>query len=78
VAGSFIFPTMLLLLTRWSTRSERSRTNTILILGNPITVLWISAITGYLIQAVGWQRTFIYEGIPSVLWAIVWLFLVKD
>ncbi|RXH58416.1 MFS transporter [Granulicella sibirica] len=78
IAESFIFPAMLLLLTRWFTRSERSRANTILILGNPITVLWMSAITGYLIQAVGWQRTFIYEGIPSVIWAIVWLFLVKD
>ena len=78
IAESFIFPAMLLLLTRWFTRSERSRANTILILGNPITVLWMSAITGYLIQAVGWQRTFIYEGIPSVVWAIVWVFLVKD
>jgi len=78
VAESFIFPAMLLLLTRWFTRQERSRANTFLILGNPVTVLWMSAITGYLIQAVGWQRTFIYEGIPSVLWAFGWLLLVRD
>ncbi len=77
-AESFIFPAMLLLLTRWFTRAERSRANALLILGNPITVLWMSAITGYLIQAVGWQRTFIYEGLPSVLWAFLWLFLVQD
>lgn len=78
VAESCIFPAMLLLLTRWFTRGERSRANTVLILGNPVTVLWMSAVTGYLIQAVGWQRTFIYEGIPSVLWAAVWLCLVHD
>jgi len=78
VAESCIFPAMLLLLTRWFTRAERSRANTFLILGNPVTVLWMSALTGYLIQAVGWQRTFIYEGIPSVLWAFAWVFLVKD
>jgi len=78
VAESSIFPAMLLLLTRWFTRTERSRANTFLILGNPVTVLWMSALTGYLIQAVGWQRTFIYEGIPSVLWAAVWLVLVRD
>ena len=78
VAESFIFPAMLLLLTRWFTRSERSRANSLLILGNPITVLWMSALTGYLIQAVGWQRAFIYEGLPSVLWAVPWLLLVKD
>ncbi|MGA7157707.1 MAG: MFS transporter [Acidobacteriaceae bacterium] len=77
-AESFIFPAMLLLLTHWFTRQERSRANAILTLGNPVTVLWMSAITGYLIQAVGWQRTFIYEGIPSILWAAVWLVFVRD
>ena len=78
VAESFIFPAMLLILTRWFTRAERSRANAILILGNPVTVLWMSAATGYLIQAVGWQKTFIYEGVPSILWAFAWYFLVQD
>lgn len=78
IAESVIFPAMLLLLTRWFTREERSRANSILILGNPTTVLWMSAITGYLIQAVGWQMTFILEGLPSVAWALAWIFLVRD
>jgi sugar phosphate permease len=78
VAESCIFPAMLLLLTRWFTRAERSRANTVLILGNPITVIWMSAITGFLIQDFGWQKTFIIEGIPSVLWAGVWILLVRD
>jgi sugar phosphate permease len=78
IAESVIFPAMLLLLTRWFTREERSRANSILILGNPTTVLWMSAITGYLIQAVGWQMTFILEGIPSVAWALAWILLIRD
>ena len=78
VAESVILPALLILLTNWFRRAERSRTNTLLFLGNPVTVLWMSAATGYLIQAVGWQKTFIYEGIPSVLWAFVWLLLVHD
>ncbi|MBS1798484.1 MAG: MFS transporter [Acidobacteria bacterium] len=78
VAESVIFPTMLVLLTRWFTREERSRANSVFILGNPITVLWMSAITGYLIQAYGWQMTFILEGIPTVLWAPVWIATVRD
>ena len=69
---------MLILLTNWFTRGERSRTNTVLLLGNPITVLWMSAATGYLIRSFGWQMTFILEGIPSVLWAFAWLYLVRD
>jgi sugar phosphate permease len=78
VAESCIFPAMLLLLTQWFTRAERSRANTILILGNPVTVIWMSAITGFLIQHIGWQKTFIVEGIPSVLWAVVWILFVRD
>jgi sugar phosphate permease len=78
VAESIIFPAMLLLLTRWFTRAERSRANTFLILGNPITVLWMSAATGFLIEYFGWQWAFIIEGIPAVLWAFVWISLVSD
>ena len=78
VAESLIFPSMLILLTNWFTRTERSRANAILILGNPVTVTWMAAVTGYLIKAVGWQMTFILEGIPSVVWAFVWLMIARD
>jgi sugar phosphate permease len=78
VAESFVFPAMLILLTNWFTRAERSRTNTILLLGNPVTVLWMSAATGYLIRSFGWQMTFILEGLPAILWAFGWLYLVRD
>lgn len=78
IAESAIFPAMLLLLTRWFTRAERSRANSVLMLGNPVTVLWMSAITGFLIQRLGWQLTFILEGLPAIAWAIVWGTLVRD
>jgi len=77
-AESFILPGMLILLTKWFTQSERSRTNTMLILGNPVTVLWMSAVTGYIIKAFGWQITFIIEGLPSVVWGLVWYFVIRD
>jgi len=78
VAESLIFPSMLVLLTNWFTRAERSRANAVLILGNPVTVTWMAAVTGYLIRAVGWQMTFIIEGIPSVVWAFVWIVVARD
>ena len=78
VAESLIFPAMLLLLTQWFTRAERSRANALLMLGNPLTVLWMSAVTGYLIQSLGWQRTFVVEGLPSVAWAFLWFWMVRD
>ncbi len=78
VAESLIFPGMLILLSNWFTRTERSRANAILILGNPVTMLWMSAATGYLTKAVGWQMAFIIEGLPSVAWALVWLLIARD
>jgi len=78
VAESFVFPAMLILLTRWFTRAERSRANALMMLGNPLTVLWMSAVTGFLIASIGWQRAFILEGVVSVLWGGVWLALVRD
>ena len=78
VAESLIFPSMLILLTNWFTRAERSRANAVLILGNPVTVTWMAAVTGYLIRAAGWQMTFVLEGIPSVLWAFIWILVARD
>ena len=78
VAESIVFPALLVLITHWFTRAERSRANTLLMLGNPITVLWMSLITGFLIHHFGWQKTFILEGLPSIVWAFAWLVLVRD
>ena len=73
-----VLPGMLVFLTHWFTKRERSRANTFLILGNPVTVLWASILSGYLIQWVGWQNMFILEGIPSIIWAFIWLKVVNN
>ena len=73
-----VLPGMLVFLTHWFTKRERSRANTFLILGNPVTVLWASILSGYLIQWLGWQNMFILEGIPSIIWAFIWLKVVNN
>ena len=78
VVESAVMPSMLILLSNWFTKTERSRANTFLILGNPATVLWMSILSGYLIKAVGWRWMFILEGIPAVIWAFFWWRLVQD
>jgi len=78
VVESAVMPAMLIFLSRWFTKSERSRANTFLILGNPVTILWMSILSGYLIHAVGWQWMFIYEGLPAIIWAFFWWMLVED
>jgi sugar phosphate permease len=78
VVESAVLPAMLILLSHWFTRAERSRANTILILGNPVTVLWMSVVSGYLAHAIGWRGMFIAEGVPPILWAFLWWHLVED
>jgi MFS family permease len=78
VVESAVLPAMLILLSHWFTRVERSRANTMLILGNPITVLWMSVVSGYLAQTIGWRGMFIAEGLPPILWAVIWWRLVED
>ena len=78
VVESAVMPSMLVFLSKWFTKSERSRANTFLILGNPATILWMSVLSGYLIDSVGWRWMFILEGFPAVLWAFLWWRLVVD
>jgi sugar phosphate permease len=78
VMESVVLPGMLIFLSHWFTKTERSRANTFLILGNPITVLWMSVVSGYLVQALGWRGMFIVEGLPPIIWAFVWRRLVSE
>ncbi|SOD81850.1 MFS transporter [Spirosoma fluviale] len=78
VVESAVMPSMLLFLSRWFTKAERSQANTFLILGNPATILWMSVLSGYLVQAVGWRWMFILEGLPAIIWAFFWWRLVDN
>jgi sugar phosphate permease len=78
VVEAAVMPSMLMYISRWFTRTERSRANTFLILGNPVTVLWMSVVSGYLVRSFGWREMFVFEGIPALIWAVVWWFTVQD
>ncbi len=78
VVESAVMPAMLVFISHWFTKGERSRANTFLILGNPVTVLWMSVLSGYLVKWFSWQGMFVVEGIPSIIWAFIWLALVND
>jgi MFS family permease len=78
VVESAVLPAMLLLVARWFTKGERARVSSILIFGNPVTVTWMSVLSGYLANALGWRMMFIAEGLPPIIWAFVWWRLVAD
>jgi sugar phosphate permease len=78
VVESAVLPAMLILQTRWYLSAERARANTFLVLGNPVTLLWMSLLSGYLTQHMGWRMMFILEGLPPVIWAFIWWWQVAD
>lgn len=78
IVEAAVMPAMLIFISNWFTRKERSRANTFLVLGNPITVLWMSVVSGYLIHAWGWREMFVIEGAPAIVWAFVWWRLARD
>lgn len=84
---SVVFPAMLIFLTHWFTKRERSKANSLLIIGNPLTMTTVSVISGVLIDyfdrhpvfgLAGWQMMFVLEGIPSIVWAGLWWRLADD
>jgi sugar phosphate permease len=73
-----VLPAMVIFLSHWFTKSERGRANTFLILGNPVTVLWLTVVSGYLVEATSWRWMFIIEGLPAIIWAFVFWKLIDD
>ncbi|SMG02499.1 MFS transporter [Burkholderia singularis] len=78
VVEAAVMPAMLIFISNWFTKHERSRANTFLILGNPVTVLWMSVVSGYLVHEFGWRHMFVAEGVPAIVWAVCWWFIVQD
>ncbi|MGA8114094.1 MAG: MFS transporter [Actinocatenispora sp.] len=78
VVEAAVLPAMVIFLAHWFTKPERARANTFLILGNPVTVLWLTALSGFLIEATSWRGMFLIEGLPAIAWAFVFRRLVAD
>ena len=78
VVEAAVFPALVIFVSRWFARSERSLANSFITLSTPVTVLWMSIVSGYLVQAFGWRWMFVIEGVPASLWAIGWWLLVQD
>ncbi|GGR44365.1 sugar phosphate permease [Nocardioides luteus] len=78
VVEAAVLPAMVIFLSHWFTSRERGRANTFLILGNPVTVLWLTVVSGFLIEATDWRWMFIIEGLPAVAWAFVFRAMVSD
>jgi sugar phosphate permease len=78
VVEAVVLPAMIVFLSHWFSKRERGRANTFLILGNPITLMWMSVVSGYLVEGVGYRWMFVIEGLPAIAWAFAFRYLVDD
>ena len=56
-------------LSHWYIRAERGRADTFLILGNLVTLIWMSVLSGYLVAAVDYRWMFAIEDLRAIGWA---------
>lgn len=73
-----VLPAIFMILGNWFVSAERARAISFVLLGGTITLAWMSLASGYLAMQFGWRGMFIAEGLPSVLWAFVWIRFIVD
>lgn len=71
-------PATLVLLAFWFSQGERARANGFWLLCLPLSSLIASPLTGWLLEHFDWRTVLIIEGIPPLVWAVVWFFVVQD
>jgi len=78
VSESCVFPATLVLLAHWFPSTERARANAFWNLCQPLAVVASAPVTGWLLQAYGWQTMLILEGALPFIWLPVWWLFIRD
>ena len=78
VSESCVFPATLVLLAHWFPSTERARANAFWNLCQPLAVVASAPVTGWLLQAYGWQTMLILEGALPFVWLPVWWLFIRD
>lgn len=73
-----VWPSVLVLLASWFPLKERARANALWMACLPISSIIMAPLSGILLEYFSWRTVLIIEGIPPLVWAIVWWFTVAD
>ncbi|MGH7910117.1 MAG: MFS transporter [Candidatus Dormibacteraceae bacterium] len=75
-----VWPATLVLLSHWFPQDERARANNLWMLCLPVAAVVASPISGLILAASdnNFRLLFVIEGVPPLLWAIVWALVIKD
>ncbi len=73
-----VWPAVLILLASWFPQAERARANALWMSCLPISAIIMSPLSGLMLDHMSWRWVFVLQGLPPLLWAIVWWFAVAD
>ncbi|HAW5517570.1 TPA: MFS transporter [Escherichia coli] len=73
-----IQPATLVLMLRWFPQREKARANGFWLLCIPISAIIAAPITGFLLEYFSWRTVLVIEGLPPIIWAIVWYIMIAD
>ncbi|WDM02970.1 MFS transporter [Alicyclobacillus cycloheptanicus] len=73
-----VWPAVLVLLASWFPQRERARANALWMACLPVSSIIMTPITGWLLTFASWREVFFIEGLPPIIWGIVWWFALSD
>src|SRR5450756_1542284 len=73
-----VWPAVLVLLASWFPLKERARANSLWMGALPLSSVIMAPLSGILLDHFSWRTVLVLEGVPPILWAIVWWFAVAD
>lgn len=71
-------PATLVLMLRWFPQREKARASGFWLLCIPLSAILAAPLTGMLLEHLHWRTVLVLEGLPPMVWAIVWAIMMRD
>ena len=73
-----VWPAVLILLASWFPLRERARANALWMACLPISSIIMAPLSGLMLDHTDWRWVLVLQGLPPLIWAVVWWFAVAD
>ncbi|WEB38727.1 MFS transporter [Streptomyces yunnanensis] len=73
-----VWPAVLILLASWFPLRERARANALWMACLPLSSVLMAPLSGWMLDHAGWRWVLVLQGLPPLVWAVVWWFAVAD
>ncbi|MFJ7364643.1 MFS transporter [Peribacillus frigoritolerans] len=78
ITESMVYPTTLILISKWFPLSERARAIGYWSIGGTLAGLIVGPLSGFIVDNLSWRWLFILEGLPALLMAFVWWWAIAE